>query len=97
MIEKPIVTEKGVSMSGMDRYAFKVNKNASKGSVAEAINNMFSVDVIEVKTQIVPGKRKRIRGKREFTKTKGWKKATVRIKAGQKIDMFTSLIGGDKK
>ena len=97
VIEKPIITEKGVHMTGMDRYVFKVSKAASKGAIANAVNDMFGVDVLDVRTMIIPGKKRRIRGAKGFMKTQGWKKAVVRVKSGQKIDMFSSLIGGEGK
>ncbi len=97
LIEKPIITEKGVNQIGLDRYEFKVARNATKHSIAEEINRMFGVDVMNVKTMIVPGKSRRIRGTRNFSRTGSWKKAIVQIKEGQKIDMFAGLLGGEGK
>ena len=95
VLEKPIITEKGVKSTENDDYAFRVNKKASKGAIASAVNEMFGVDVISVRTMVMPGKRRRVRGTNKFIKTRSWKKALVRIKEGQKIDMFASLIGGE--
>lgn len=94
VIHKPIVTEKTVSQTAYDRYVFRVDKKASKGAISKAVSDLFSVDVLNVKTMIMPGKKRRIRGTSRFTKTSSWKKATVQIKEGQKIDLFDKLIGG---
>jgi len=94
VIEKPILTEKSVGLTEAGRYTFKVNKAASKGSVASAVRETFGVDVVDVKILLMPGKTKRVRGSgNSFTKTPNWKKAVVRIKPGQKIDLFTKLMG----
>lgn len=97
VIEQPIITEKGVKLTEADRYAFRVNRLASKGAIAGAIKEMFGVDVTDVNTMIMPGKKRRIRNTRKYMKTKSWKKAVVTIKEGQKIDMFASLISGESK
>lgn len=97
IIENPIITEKGVALTELDRYVFRVNRKASKGAIADAVKEMFGVDVVDVRTMIMPGKKRRVRGTQRFMKTKSWKKAIVTIKSGQKIDMFASLISGEKK
>lgn len=97
IIEKPILTEKSVNTQAeFNKYAFKVNRKASKGAVAEAVEKLFGVNVVDVTTMIMPGKRRRLKNKNLFKKTPSWKKAIVKIKDGQKIDMFTSLLGENK-
>lgn len=97
ILERPILTEKSVnSQAEFNRYAFKVNKKASKGAIVEAVEKAFGVEVEEVKTMIMPGKKRRKRGTNVFKKTPSWKKAIVKVKGGQKIDMFTSLLGDNK-
>jgi len=96
IIERPIITEKGIKHTELDRYLFRVNRKASKGAIADAVHDMFDVDVIDVRTMIMPGKKRRVKGTNKFMKTQSWKKAVVTIKDGQKIAMFESLIGGEK-
>lgn len=96
IIEKPIVTEKSIIETEHNRYTFKVNKKATKNAIAKAVNDMFDVDVVAVRTRIMPGKKRRIRNTFQSIKTSSWKKATVTVADGQKIDMFTKLIGGEK-
>ena len=60
---------------------------ASKRSVAQEIERLFSVDVINVNTSVMPGKKRRVLKTRLFNKTGRWKKAMVQLKEGQKIDL----------
>jgi len=85
---KPIITEKGVSLTTeQNRYVFKVGIQATKGQIADEVAKSFKVDVINVKTIVMPGKKRRIPRTSKFRKTKGWKKAIVKIKDGQKIEV----------
>jgi len=88
LILKPIVTEKSYSLASEGRYVFKVNITASKRSVANEIKRLYGVDTIEVSTLIMPGKAKRISQTRLMSKPAKWKKAIVRLKGGQTIDLF---------
>lgn len=70
----------------MDRqYVFRVNPHAKKGEIAQAVKLLFEVDVEAVQVCNMKGKRrifKNIKGKQ-----KDWKKAYVKIKAGQAINL----------
>ena len=97
IVKRPIVTEKSVSaVSEHNRYTFEVDKKASKGAVANAVNKMFGVEVTDVRTMVMPGKKRRVKGTPTLTKTPSSKKAVVTLKDGQKIDLFTSLMGEKK-
>lgn len=97
VLEKPILTEKSVSLTDTGKYTFMVNRKAGKAAVAKDISSEFGVEVVDVKILIVPGKTRRVRGNaNRFTKTAGWKKAVVTLKPGQKIDIFTKLLGEKK-
>ena len=87
VVIKPIVTEKALALEHESKYFFKVNKNVSKGAVAKEIKRLYDVDVVSVNSMIMPGKKRRIVGTRNFTKTKGWKKVIVELKEGQKINL----------
>ncbi len=93
LIISPIITEKSAMGLQKNTYTFKVNKMATKDAIAEALKNLFNVDALSVKTMIMPGKRVRIKKTSRFTKTQGWKKAVVMLKEGQKIDLFSNLMG----
>ncbi len=80
IILAPLTSEKTVKVAeGSNQITFKVLKNATKPEIAAAVALLFEVDVEAVRTLIVPGKKKRT-GRRS-----DWKKAYVRIKAGQDI------------
>lgn len=88
IILKPIITEKSVSLGGKNNYVFKVNRDINKNAIRDEVERMYGVDVIDVRTIVVPGKKKRVLKTRKFTKTSEWKKAIVCLKSGQTIDVF---------
>ena len=92
IIFKPIITEKTTNLVKKGFYTFAVSKFSSKGKIAGAIENIFKVNVIDIKTIGVRGKIKRsIDKKRSLYKRPDYKKAIVRIKQGQKISLFESV------
>ena len=69
-------------------YTFLVTKNSDKYAIAEAVRQEFKVHVTSVKTLVIPGKQKR-RGRRGLTITASdRKKAYVRLKKGESIELF---------
>lgn len=88
---EPHISEK-VSILGdeSNQYAFKVAKDATKREIREAVETIFKVQVEGVTTAVVKGKVKRTA--RGETRKKNWKKAYVRVAAGQELDyMVTDL------
>jgi len=86
ILKTPQVTEKATDLTKGNQYVFKVWPTAGKVEIKKAIEGLYGVDVISVKIIRVPAKRRRlgrIRGWR-----KGYKKAIVKIKAGQKIEVL---------
>ena len=81
----PHISEK-VSVLGDDenQYAFKVLKDATKGEVKKAVEELFQVTVTDVSVLNVKGKVKRTA--RGFSRKKNWKKAYVSVQEGQEID-----------
>jgi len=81
------VTEKASSSAEKNnQYIFRVAKFANKQEVARAIESYYQVDVVGVNTINIPGKRKR-RG-RGITIEPGYRKAIVKIKKGQSIEVL---------
>ena len=90
VVIKPLVTEKGTMMLSEGNWVtFRVHPDANKIEVREAIQKIFSVSVLQVNTQIVRGKQKRF-GK-TMGQSKAWKKAMVRLKEGDKIEIFEGV------
>jgi len=86
ILKSPHITEKTTNLATKNQYIFKVWEKANKSEIKKAIRDSFKVDVVDVKIINVPRKR-RIFGKISGWK-KGYKKAIVRIKEGQKIEIF---------
>lgn len=86
VIKMPIVTEKVTAASEHNQYAFEVDNRATKTDVKQAIEAIYGVKVVDVKTQV---RRERDRTYK-YGKIPGktWKRAMVRVAAGQKIELF---------
>jgi large subunit ribosomal protein L23 len=78
------ITEKATDLSEKNQYIFKVYSKANKTEIKKAIENLFGVEVLSVRTLKVQRKKRRLR--RSSGWRKGYKKAIVRIKEGQKIE-----------
>jgi len=87
IILRPLVTEKGMHRSSRNNaYAFEVNKLADKQDVRRAVEELFEVRVVKVRTQNRVGKPRRARFRRGHTRT--WKKAVVTLDLEHRIDFF---------
>lgn len=87
---KPLLTEKSsIETENTNRYVFKVQKKANKYQVKDAVEKMFDVKVVNVRTSVTPGKVKRA-GK-ALKKSSSWKKAYVKIADGQKLELFKGI------
>jgi large subunit ribosomal protein L23 len=69
-----------------NQYTFVVADNANRVEIRRAVEEIFNVRVVGVKTMRVKGKRKR-RG-RIIGKRRDWKKAIIRLAPGQRIESF---------
>ena len=86
VLKTPQVTEKATDLVGQNQYVFKVWPRANKVETKKAIEGLYGVDVISVKIIKVPRKRRRLG--RISGWRKGYKKAIVKIKEGQKIEVL---------
>jgi len=94
IIIKPIVTEKMTKLGEkLNRYGFKVQKNANKIEIKQAIESLYNVTVTEVNTLIAAPKKKS-----RFTKSgvisgqaAAYKKAIVTLKEGEQIDFYSNI------
>jgi len=86
ILKTPQVTEKATDLVKKNQYVFKVYSRANKNEVKKAIESVYGVDVISVRVINVPAKRRRLGRQRGWRK--GYKKAIVKIKAGQKIEVL---------
>lgn len=86
----PRVTEKTARIGDeSNQYVFKVASDANKTEIRAAVEALFEVNVMSVRTVNVKGKSKMF--KQRPGKRSGWKKAYVRVQEGQTLD----FLGGD--
>ena len=87
IIRRPIVTEKTVELrEGADTLVFQVAKDATKVEIRNAVEKLFGTKVADVRTSVAHGKVKR-QG-RFVGRRSDWKKAYVRLRAGEKLPDF---------
>ena len=86
VVKEPHISEKATNLEIINQYTFKVFPRANKNEIKKTIETIYNVDVLEVKIITIPAKRKRL-GKSIGLKG-GYKKAIVKIKEGQKIEII---------
>ncbi|OFZ11234.1 MAG: 50S ribosomal protein L23 [Bdellovibrionales bacterium RBG_16_40_8] len=86
LLKKPLISEKNSMMAENGIYAFVVDKTATKTEVKNAVEKMFRVKVIAIRTSIC--RDRATRNKMGSSSVKYWKKAMVRLAPGQKIAIF---------
>jgi large subunit ribosomal protein L23 len=87
IIKRPVVSEKSTLLSEKhNKYVFEVATEANKIQIKQAIEEIFKVGVVKVRTMRMPGKTKRVR--LQIGRTPMWKKAIVTLKEGDRIELF---------
>lgn len=90
LIVAPIITEKGTLASEKaGQVLFRVRPDASKDKIREAVEHLFRVTVVKVRTSNFMGKERR-KGVSKGRQS-NWKKAYVTLKQGDKIEFFEGL------
>ena len=93
VIIRPVVSEKSYVLAEAGKYTFRVNDRAHKTQIRQAIEQLFDVKVVEVRTASVKSKPKR-RGS-TAGRTRSWKKAVVQVREGDTIPIFRGLEGAE--
>jgi large subunit ribosomal protein L23 len=93
VIIRPVVSEKSYVLSALHRYTFRVHHEAHKTQIRQAVEALFDVHVVEVRTSTVKSKPKR-RGT-TTGRTRTWKKAIVQVREGESIPIFQGLAAVD--
>jgi large subunit ribosomal protein L23 len=83
---RPLVTEKTSGMMQDNKYTFEVALKATKTEIRQAVETIFKVKVIDVKTIRVGGKVKRMGA--SVGRTSDYKKAIVKLAEGNTIPVF---------
>ena len=103
IIKRPLLTEKGTRLKetgGQEEGAldpetlksqllFEVARDANKVEIRHAVQKLWNVDVLAVRTSIVRGKEKRMG--RFLGRRSSWKKAVVTIAPGQNVEFFEGV------
>lgn len=87
IILKPILSEKSFAATEAGKFTFVIADDANKHEVAEVLKEIYKVDVQKVNIINVVPEDKLVRGRFQSHK-KGFKKAIVTLKKGQKIEGF---------
>jgi large subunit ribosomal protein L23 len=91
VIIRPVVSEKTYVLAELGKYTFRVADTAHKTQIRQAIEQLFDVKVVAVRTSSVKSKPKR-RGQTSG-RTRQWKKAVVQVSEGDSIPIFRGLEG----
>jgi large subunit ribosomal protein L23 len=89
IIRRAFITEKANRLRETNTYQFEVHRKANKYQIKEAIEKLFGVEVVDVKTSNLPPKPRRL-GRSEGYKS-GYKKASVTLKQGQSIEIIEGV------
>jgi large subunit ribosomal protein L23 len=87
IVIRPLITEKTLRLAERyNSYTFQVLPTANKVQVREAIESIFDVSVVAVRTQNMIGKFRRVG--RSVGATSNWKRAVVKVKEGDAIEFY---------
>jgi large subunit ribosomal protein L23 len=87
VVVRPLITEKATHLSERhNAYTFEVNPLATKTEIKEAVEALFNVKVLDVRTQNRRGKPRRYRLK--VGRMRNWKKAIVSLQGEYRIDFY---------
>ncbi|MHC4061903.1 MAG: 50S ribosomal protein L23 [Planctomycetota bacterium] len=87
VIIRPLITEQGMHFANTKgAYSFEVNRKANKSQIKKAVEKIYGVRVLKVRTANRKGKYRR-KG-RHFGLTASWKKAVVFLEPDYHIDLF---------
>ena len=90
VILSPVITERTSEMMNEMKYTFKVDIRSNKTEIKQAVEQIFKVKVVEVRTLRMPAKPKRYG--RHFGYTSEWKKAIVKLSPDSKpLEFFETV------
>ena len=90
IVRRPVITEKSSLFTEKEnKVVFQVDMSANKREIKKAISSIFNVEVLDVRTVMIKGKKRRVRFKEG--KRPDWKKAIITLKEGDKIEFFEGV------
>lgn len=91
IILKPVISEKSFAEAAKGSYTFIVDTSSNKDMIKEAVESEFKVTVMGVSTSITKGKTVKLTRLGKRVKKFATKKARVKLKKGEKIDLFEEV------
>lgn len=85
-VKEPHISEKAGHLGEENKYIFKIYNNTNKSEIKKSVEGIYGVNVVSVNTIKIPAKKRRL-GRTEGFK-KGYNKAIVTIREGQKIEVL---------
>ncbi len=87
IVKRPLITEKGsIQKEVNNQLSFEVDRKANRVEIRHAVEKIFNVRVVKVRTMQMKGKVKRVG--RTLGKRRDWKKAIVTLAGGENIEFF---------
>jgi large subunit ribosomal protein L23 len=87
IIIRPLVTEKSTHQQATrNTYAFEVDKRADKTQIKQAVEKLYDVKVVDVRTLTRKGKSRRT--KVGYVEGSSWKRAIVVLDENSRIELF---------
>lgn len=86
VLKEPHITEKGTDLNKKNKYVFRVYSETNKKEVKKIISALYNVDILNIRIINIPQKSRRLG--RTSGWRKGYKKAIVTVKEGQKIELL---------
>ncbi|HEY3284737.1 MAG TPA: 50S ribosomal protein L23 [Armatimonadota bacterium] len=90
IIHQPVLSEKSMKATQLNKYTFRVHLDANKIEIAKAVEEIYKKKVVKVNTLIVKGEHRRVRG-RLVGKEPDYKKAIVTLAPGDTIELFEGV------
>ncbi|MCB0393092.1 MAG: 50S ribosomal protein L23 [Bdellovibrionales bacterium] len=89
VIKRPLITEKNSLHQAANVFAFEVDRDADKIQIRKAVEQLFQVKVLEVRTAVCRNRSRRVGS--HLSRIKYWKKAMVKLAPGEKISLFEGV------
>ncbi len=87
ILREPVISEKGWRLQEENKYVFEVHPKANKNQIKRAVESIFKVKVLKVRTLNMPSK-PRTKKFYQQGEVPGWKKAIVQVAPGQRIEVY---------
>lgn len=90
MLLKPVLTEKAYALTGLNKFVFRVDPRATKDQIKHLVETLYKVNVTAITTSRLKTSKNRSLRTGKYSRERGYKKAVVALKSGQKINLFQS-------